>query len=372
MTAAVLLSRYRRFWALLAALLLAAPLLFTAPTKANLSADELRALATPPPFPHNLTDALDMPPKIDAWLQDHFGLRSTLIHAYALLTQAVLRSGNISVFIGRKGAMFYRGDDAIRQSAGLIRRDKQVTETVNFLVAMKDILASKGIPLVVASPPNAATIYGDYLPSWARNAGQATEQDLFVNELAARGVTTADLRPVLRAARESGKVYRLHDTHWTARGAVAAFNAIAKVASHPDWQINVASALGPTTIVTGGDLARMVGINGDVTEPDQLLAFPAARRETLGSGLDQIYSLTLDQPGPTILIIGDSFAHLLASVLAQHAGRVVWMHHQWCGFDWKGVEELKPDEVWWLPTERYMLCGAKPRNFPTPHISTAF
>jgi alginate O-acetyltransferase complex protein AlgJ len=361
-----MLSRYRRFLALLAALLLAAPLFFTVPTSGNISPDELRPLATAPPFPQNLTDALDTPPKIDAWLQDHFGLRSTLVHAYALLTQVVLRSGDdISVFIGRKGAMFYRLDDAIRQSAGLIRRDEQVTETVNFLVAMKDILASKGIPLVVASPPNASTIYGDYLPSWARNAGQATELDLFVNALAARGVKTADLRPVLRAARESGKVYRLHDTHWTARGAVAAFNAIAKVASHADWQINLASALGPTTIVTGGDLARMVGINGDVTEPDQLLALPIAHRETLGSGLDQIYSLTLDQPGPTILIIGDSFADLLASALIQHAGRVVWMHHQWCGFDWKRVQELEPDEVWWLPTERYMLCRAKPRNFPT-------
>src|SRR6202020_839776 len=135
------------------------------------------------------------------------------------------------------------------------------------------------------------------LPSWARNAGQATELDLFVNALAARGVKTADLRPVLRAARESGKVYRLHDTHWTARGAVAAFNAIAKVASHATWQVNVDTALGPTTIITGGDLARMAGINGDVTEPDQPLALPPGRRESLGSESDQIYSVTLDRPG---------------------------------------------------------------------------
>jgi alginate O-acetyltransferase complex protein AlgJ len=359
-----MLFGYRRFWVLLAASLLSAPLLFTAPTKGNISADELRVLAPAPPFPRTLTEALGEPPLVDAWLQDHFGLRSTLVHAYALLTQLALRSGDISVFIGRKGAMFYRLDDAIRQSAGLVRRDEQVAETVNFLAAMKGVLAAKGVPLVVASPPNASTIYGDYLPSWARNAGRTTEQDLLMNALAARGVTTADLRPVLRAARASGKVYRLHDTHWTARGALAGFNAIAKAASHPDWQTSVASALGPTTILAGGDLARMVGINGDVSEPDQLLDLPAGRRETFGSGLDQIYSLTLDQPGPTILIIGDSFADLLARLLVQHAGRVVWMHHQWCGFDWKRVEEWKPDEVWWLPTERYMLCRAKPRNFP--------
>jgi alginate O-acetyltransferase complex protein AlgJ len=359
-----MLSRHRRFLALPAALLLAAPLLFTSP-KANLSSDELRVLATAPPFPQTMIDAMNLPEQIDAWLQDHFGLRRVFIHAYAILTQLVLRSGNTSVFIGRKGAMFCRLDDAIRQSAGLIRRDEQVTETVNLLSEIKTVLSFQGVPLVVASPPNAATIYGDYLPRWGRNLGQATEQDLFVSALVARGITTVDLRPVLREARLSGKVYFLHNTHWTARGAVAAFNAIAKVASHADWQVNVDTALGPTTIITGGDLARMAGINGDVTEPDQLLALPPGRRETLGSESDQIYSVTIDRPGPTILIIGDSFAQPLMPMLAEHAGRVIWMFHQWCGFDWKRVEELKPDEVWWLPTERYMLCRAKPRNFPS-------
>jgi alginate O-acetyltransferase complex protein AlgJ len=362
-----MLYHYRHFWALLAALLLAAPLVsgFVAPTQANLSDDELRVLAPAPSFPRTLVDVTGLPPQIDAWLHDHFGLRSTFIHAYALLTQVVLRSGNSSVFIGRKGSMFYCLDNAIQQSAGLIRRDEQVTETANMLAAMKDALVVRGARLVVASPPNAATIYGDYLPHWARNNGQVTEQDLFLRALAARGITTVDLRPALREARLSGKVYLLHNTHWTARGAVAAFNAIAKVASHADWQVNVDTALGPTTIITGGDLARLVGINGDVNEPDQLLALPTARRETSGSALDQIYSLTLDQSGPTILIIGDSFADLLARVLVQHAGRVIVMHHQWCGFDWKRVDELKPNEVWWLPTERYMLCKTKPKNFPS-------
>jgi hypothetical protein len=100
-----MLSRHRRFLALPAALLLAAPLLFTS-SKANLSSDELRVLATAPPFPQTMIDAMNLPEQIDAWLQDHFGLRRVLIHAYAILTQLVLRSGNTSVFIGRKGAMF--------------------------------------------------------------------------------------------------------------------------------------------------------------------------------------------------------------------------------------------------------------------------
>jgi alginate O-acetyltransferase complex protein AlgJ len=369
-----MLYHHRRFWAPLAALLLAVPLAFTvvAPTQPNVSAGELRALALAPSFPRTLTGVMDLPPQIDAWLRDHFGMRSTLIHAYALLTQFVLRTGNDSVFMGREGWMFYRleqnpVEDTIRQSAGIIRHDELVTETANVLVAMKDALAVQGARLVVASPPNTATIYRDYLPRWARNNGQLTEQDLLLGALVTRGVKTVDLRPVLHAAGVGGKVYHLHDTHWTARGAVAAFNAIAEAESHADWRFDMASALGSPVVVTGGDLARMVGINAEVIEPDQFLVLPAGRREALGSEVDvsPTYSETLDRPGPTILIIGDSFTHLLVPMLVQHAGRVVWTHNRLCGFDWKWVKELHPDEVWWMPTERYILCRFKPKGFPS-------
>ena len=39
-------------------------------------------------------------------------------------------------------------------------------------------------------------------------------------------IPAVDLRPALIAAKAEGKVYRMNDTHWTALGAVAAFNAI--------------------------------------------------------------------------------------------------------------------------------------------------
>jgi alginate O-acetyltransferase complex protein AlgJ len=370
---------YHRFWAPLAALLLAVPLTFTvvAPTQPNLSADELRASVPTPSFPRTLAGVMDLPPQIDAWLGDHFGLRGTFINTYALLTQFVLSSGNSSVLIARDGWMFLRlvdyiNVDSVKQSAGLVRRDQQVIQTADMLAGMKDVLASRGARLVVASPPNTASIYDDYLPRWARSDGQVTEQDFLLSALADRGVKTVDLRPVLRAERSHGKVYRAHDTHWTARGAVASFNAIAEATSHADWRFDMASVLGPPVTVTGGDLARMVGISSHVTEPDQFLALPDGRRETF-SGAEAFptyptYTMTLDQPGPTVLIIGDSFTRdFFGRLIAQRVGRVVWTHHRVCGFDWKWVEQFRPDEVWWMPTERQMLCrpGASPKGFPS-------
>jgi hypothetical protein len=296
---------------------------------------------------------------------------------HALLTQFVLSSGNSSVLIARDGWMFLRlvdyiNVDSVKQTAGLLRRDQQVIQTADMLAGMKDVLASRGARLVVASPPNTASIYDDYLPRWARSDGQVTEQDFLLSALADRGVKTVDLRPVLRAERLHGRVYRAHDTHWTARGAVASFNAIAEATCHADWRFDMASVLGPPVTVTGGDLARMVRISSHVTELDQFLALPDGRRETF-SGAEAFptyptYTMTLDQPGPTVLIIGDSFTRdFFGRLIAQRVGRVVWTHHRVCGFDWKWVEQFRPDEVWWMPTERQMLCrpGASPKGFPS-------
>jgi hypothetical protein len=53
-------------------------------------------------------------------------------------------------------------------------------------------------------------------------------------------------------------------------------------------------------------------------------------------------------------------------MVVQHAGRFAWTHHLSCGFSWKWIEQFQPDEVWWMPTERFILCqpGARPLGFP--------
>ena len=46
------------------------------------------------------------------------------------------------------------------------------------------------------------------------------------------------------------------------------------------------------------------------------------------------------------------------------------MHHNYCGFDWAWIDRLKPDEVWWAPVERFLVCrpGQKPKNFPEGEV----
>jgi alginate O-acetyltransferase complex protein AlgJ len=354
-----MLFSWRRYFALAAFLLLAAPLVvgLVRPDSPATVLKEGRRLAPAPLTPTNGADWLALPAELDAYLKDHFGLRQALIRAHKELTKPMLGMGDNSVLVGRDGRMFYLGQEAVRQSAGLVLRDQRVADTVALIKAMNDELRSKGIRFLVASPPNAATIYQDDLPGWAQNAGKRTEYDLFLEGLAAERVLTVDLRPVMATARMEGPAYYRHDSHWTARGALAAYNAIVEVDGHPDWRLYPASALTPLSERKGGDLARLLGVQDAVTEEIEELALQVGPKELLTSDPYGDYVQSSGRPGPTIMVIGDSFtAGYFEPMLLEHAGHVVWLYHQHCAFDWKAIDRFRPDEVWWMPSERFLIC----------------
>jgi hypothetical protein len=363
-----MLSRHRRYFAVLIFILLATPMMigiFFADSPASVL-KEGRTVAPRPPAPETLAAWTALPGQIDAFLKDRFGLRHVMIRAQKDLAKPLIAKGNSSVLVGRDGRMFYQGDEMVRQSAGLIIRDRDVSDAADMVAAISDALRRRGIKFLVAVPPNSSTIYEDDLPLWAQKGGRRTEYDLFLADLAARRVKAVDLRPALNAAREQGKAYRMNDTHWTARGALAGFNAIAEADGHTEWRLDPATALGPPVTVKGGDVARFLGIDENVSEEIEPLTLRAGRRELLSPGGSQDYVETSLDRGSTIMIIGDSFTmEFFAPMLIQHVGRVIWLHHEYCGFDWKWIDKLRPDEVWWAPVERFLVCwpGRRPTDF---------
>jgi alginate O-acetyltransferase complex protein AlgJ len=365
-----MLRRYRRYFAIVAFILLAAPLIvgIVRPDNPDLILREGRRLTPAPAAPTTFEDWLSLPKEVDAYLKDRFGLREKMIRLHKDLTKPIIPEGNPIVLIARNGHMFLKLENMLQQSAGLILRDKSVSETADTLAAVRDALARRGIKFLVAVPPNASTIYPDDLPVWARSGGRKTEYDLLLEDLAARGVKTLDLRPLMTAAQSQGPAYYLHDTHWTPRGALVAFNAIAEADMHPDWRLDAGSVLGPMGPRPGGDLASQLGIQDDVTERTEPFILPLEGKTELlaekGTMPDRI--VTSGKDGPTIMILGDSFTTAYyPQMLLQHAGRVIWLHHRSCRFAWKWIDKYHPDEVWWMPTERSLNCdsGVRPIDF---------
>ena len=356
-----MLRRYRRYFAVAAFLALATPLvagLIYPDGAASIIADG----RTPAPAPRPPVDSADwirFPKRTDAYLQDHIGLRQALLRAHRELSKPLF--GSYKVLMGRGGRMFYLGNEMVTQSAGLVMRDQAVAQTADLLARMNDELRARGIRFLVAPPPNASSVYTDDLPVRARNAGRPTEYDLLLSNLAAKGVTAVDLRPVLKAARPGGSLFYMHDRHWSFRGALMAFNAIVEADSHPDWRLDPNSALAPA-VRKGGDMAKILGLPDNISENTERLTLPYGRRIPLP---DDDFIETFDKPGPRILIFGDLLTlDFFPPMLLQHVGSVIWIHHEYCGFDWRVIDELRPDEVWWMPGERVFLCQHSPIGFP--------
>jgi hypothetical protein len=363
------LRPYRRYFALLAFGLLVVPLVvgIVRPDGTEAILKEGRYLAARPLAPASPNDWLGLPRETDAYLRDHFGLRQVLIRAHKDITRPLLGLGNDSVLIGRDGRMFYLGEETVRESAGLILRDRRVADQADMVERLYEELRAHGIRFLVAAPPNAPTIYQEDLPLWARNPGKRTEYDLFLADLAARGVPAVDLRPVVKKARVAGPVFYMHDTHWTPRGALAAYNAIVEADSHPDWRLEPDAVLSPPVLHKGGDLARMFGVSDSATEHAEDLTLAHGRIVPISTDIPADFFETEDKSGPTILILGDSFTGLyFPPMLLAHAGRVVWIHHRLCGFDWNEVVKYRPDEVWWMPNERFLVCAPdkRPKGLP--------
>jgi alginate O-acetyltransferase complex protein AlgJ len=363
-----MLLRWRRYLTIPAFLLLAIPLIvgIVRPDGPAAFLKEARTVAPAPQIPRSNAAWPALPRQIDAYLRDHFGLRDTLIRAHKDLTKPMLGIvGTDSVLVGRNGHLFYLGDDTVRQSAGVLFRDERVSETVALLARMNAALTARGIKFLVAVPPNAPTIYGDDLPRWAQNHGRRIEYDLMLDELAAKGVKAIDLRPAEREARSHGAAFFMHDTHWTPRGALAAFNTIVETDEHPNWRLDPKSALSELKSHNGGDLARMLGVEG-LTERAEDLTLPSVQEVLLSAKPFRDYVATSNKPGPTIMLFGDSFtAALFDRMLLPHAARVIWLEHNRCGFDWTAIDRFYPDEVWWMPNERFLICnlGAEPAGF---------
>jgi alginate O-acetyltransferase complex protein AlgJ len=367
-----MLRRYRRYFALLAFGLLATPLVvgIVKPDSAASILKEGRNPAPAPRPPDSTGDWLTLPKEIDAYLNDRFGLRERMIRLHKDLTNPVLLKVNTAALIGRSGRMFYQGNEMVRQSAGLVLRDVRVTETARLIAEMRDSLAKRGVRFLVAIPPNSSTIYQDDLPAWAQDNGRRTEYDLLLEELEGYGVKTVDLRPVLKALGAQGEeAYLLYDAHWTPRGALAGFNAVVEADRRPEWRLDPATVMGPLEERKGGDVARILGVQDDVSEEAKPLRLTVqGTDETLSAGIMPDHIVDTGRPGPTIMVIGDSFTQgYFPLMLSQHAGRAIWIHHHQCGFDWKLIDKFRPDEVWWAPTERFLICdpGVVPIDFGT-------
>lgn len=320
---------------------------------------ENRPLAPRPELRLTRDSIEKFPPRFEAYFNDHFGFRRTLIMWHGLVKLGLLKAYySDRVIIGKDGWLFFRLDKQIENYRCVHPYDEaELDQWVRLFEARRRRLAARGIRYLVVFVPNKHTIYSEKLPDGINRVHDYSRLDQLTARLAEHGgIPFLDLRGVLFEAKKRAQVYFKTDTHWNGAGRIVAARAI--LARIAEW-FPAIKVPDPAELVftnhrgKGGDLTRMMGIDQSIEERRPLYRprVPRARRVELGRAVAATYwpptyepqAWEVDDPTlPRALVIGDSAAMSLVPELSEHFRRVSFIAHL---FKPEFIEDEKPDVV---------------------------
>lgn len=337
--------------------------------RAAVSVAEQRVLAPSPSLSSLAQDWTRLPATLGAWFDDHFGGRELLVRLNRRLTGWV-RHGALSgapVIEGRDGWLFFTGDRSLEDHQGRLPFTAAELAAWTFVLEEKQRrLSALGIPWLFVIVPNKQSVYPEFLPDWLAGARGDTRADQLVRHLTRHtGVPVLDLRPGLLQYKESGPLYRRHDTHWNQRGADAGrqllLATLARIA--PDLALAEAGT-GPwrEREVRGGDLARMLGrTQAREVVPRRRSGMARCRSDAAAgdrraTGAGSTITDDCTNHGPVALVFRDSFMIALRPLLTPHFRRAVyvWQRPDPCRLE-QLAREHRPGVIIEQITERFLV-----------------
>ena len=339
--------------------------LFGAAPTAGLT--EKRAPASPPALTGHLRALKTFPRRFDAYWNDAFGFRSTLVRSYNRLALTISVTPSNKVVIGTAGWLFvgqdYGAVEYYRATRPFSR--EQLVWWQHVLETRRDWLARRGARYLFLVAPDKHTIYPEYMPATLNRVGTATRLDQLIAHLEANSdFRILDLRAVLRQAKAHDAIYEPLDSHWNDLGAWFAYDEIVKQVGvwFPRVQpLPLASYDRRWVSGQGNDLAALLSLS-DLLPGERLTLVPRTPRrarwlETHGPlplGSVALSVSEMDDPSlPRAVVLHDSFGDILQPFLAEHFARGVYSRQN--RFAAELIERERPNIVLHEMVERSLM-----------------
>jgi hypothetical protein len=206
----------------------------------------------------------------EMYFNDHFGFRKRLIRWFQQWKGRLYHDQSVNkVVLGQNGWLFTGEEQMVDHYLGMAKfTPEQLKSWQTLLEKRRDWLAARGIKYLFIIPPDKPAVYPEFLPSWLQNAAPAnreTKLDQFLKYMKAHStVEVLDLRPSLLAAKTTAPTYLQNDTHWNLFGSFVACQEVIKTLTKqfPDLPpLRLEDFTWTNTPATGGDLARMLGLD---------------------------------------------------------------------------------------------------------------
>ncbi len=200
---------------------------FPAAPDLDLQQVENRTPAPLPKWPLNRADWQDLPKGLEAYWNDAFGFRASLVRGNAILSAPFGLAANPSVVLARDGWLLYANEYTLEQFRGIRPlSDVELDVEAKTLEARRRWLARSGAHFLFVIAPEKCTIYPDIVPARFGPPGRTPADQLIAYLRAHTQVDVLDLREPVSAARSGGDVFLRTDSHWNDRGAFAGYRAI--------------------------------------------------------------------------------------------------------------------------------------------------
>lgn len=231
---------------------------------------ENRRLAALPPVPRTLDSLEAYPAAMNAYVDDHFGLRMKMIRASAWMRRKLNKNSGMmdTVVRGRNDWLYYASNkrtDTLQQHRGVYQISAaQLAEAARRLEAWRLHIEDRGTKFLLVVAPNKVTLYPEHLPEHLATPVGRSMNEVIVDYLKANtGLEILTLGDGMKEAKEKSEypLFLRTDTHWNRLGGFAAYRSLAAtLGAHfpgirprdlPDYDIVPED-------VPGGDLARIL------------------------------------------------------------------------------------------------------------------
>jgi hypothetical protein len=360
------------FW-----LLLVLPLVVQALGLASDTRPIDRRLPRPlPGMPQSWEDWSRLPERLNAYVEDGFGLRVELIILNHHLRRLIGVSGVPGVMVGTNNWQYLsNANDITNQHRGInLYNDKELDRKIDNLEAYRDWLDSKGIKFIFAVVPNQQTVYPEYLPHYVTKVSSLTRADQLMLRLKERGSTleVVDLRAALISRKGEGRLYTLSESHWLPQGALIGHNAImhsvrkffpdAPLAEPSDYRL----------VETRRDFPP-VSYGEIYFDLQHIKEDPFSIRTISDTNLNDTWRAveSAQNHGPRALFLADSFVEMMLQFIARSFNSALVTHHQRSGLAIGAIETFKPEIVIMEMVERFLPSAftdvnAIPISLPPP------
>ena len=340
---------------------------------------ENRTLAEFPKI-RKLKEIKDLTRKMDAYVNDRFGLRRQLVHLNSLIRYNLGVSSTKEVVIGEDGWLFYTADFLMEQHTGAnVFSPEELEQWVGTMQAVRDCLAKRDIPFYIVVAPDKSTMYPEKLPDYPRPPSATTRFDQVVERLKQTDIEFVDPREDLFKVKAEGvPIYHGGDTHWTKQGAFVAYRLLMErlKARFPDVVPVTLDdfAIGPPQSAAS-DLVGLLALDGDLDYKVETLERKTPSHHTgepvkgimrpgWGWPLVETHNDLADKP--RLLVFGDSFtSYVLGPDFLYETFRdPVFTHNNGGTLNFNLVDEFEPDLVMMQMADRYLhLAPLKPVGF---------